>query len=585
MINRRAFLATSAAGLISCRASRGEYFGTTVLASSRKLVHSLGAEIESLDPAKSTFGWEFYVIPALFEGLTQYHPRLPEPMAALATHYEASPDQTQFTFYLRGHPAPRGTRLASAESLPFEFTRGRKSAADAVPACWSDGVPLTAEDLVYSWKRLLDPNTAAPMSYQFYCVRNAEDIQAGKCSPRDLGVRALDDFTFQIDLRSPTPFFLPLITQYPCSPVPRHAIEAARWRGNESSWTEPEHIAVSGPFLLRNCRRFQAITALKNPRYYDAHLVGVDELVFEPVVDGTTAMNLYRSGAVTATPGFGLPPLFAAMLGSKKDFQKQPTWGTACHTFSTRKPPLDNTLLRYALNLGTEKRSFCDLLGAGQVPAATIVPPMPHYPAASVLNVEVDGHSHDVLSFNIQKARALFTKAGFRSRASAGGMPEITYHTSAQPHTRLIAELVQQQWSRNLGIRVQLAIREFTVHWKMVLDGDYTGIAFFEFLPSYFDPNPFLDPFLTHGPGNPTGWTDPLYTSMLADANRTLVPKARLTKLADCEQRLLTAMPFAPVYFDALAYLQKPFVKGFASNLFDIRSYKYAWIDTKWRPS
>jgi ABC-type transport system substrate-binding protein len=103
---RREVLALGAAGLSCCTPSQTEYFGSTALPPARRLVHTLPGEPETLDPALSTGSMEFWVIPALLEGLTQYHPRLPQPMAALATHYDASPEQTQFTFYLRGHPAP-----------------------------------------------------------------------------------------------------------------------------------------------------------------------------------------------------------------------------------------------------------------------------------------------------------------------------------------------------------------------------------------------------------------------------------------------------------------------------------------------
>ena len=333
-----------------------------------RLVHTLAGEPDTLDPPKSSGGYEFYVIPAMFEGLTQYHPRLPKPMAALATHYEASPEQDQFTFYLRGHPAPRGTRLPDAGNLPAEFTRGHKSAPCGIPARWSDGSIITAQDFVYSWQRFLTPETAAPSAYQLYCVRNAEDVNTGKRDPHELGVRALDDFTFQVDLGSPTPFFLGLITVYLFAAVPRQAIEAARQRGSESSWTEPQHMVVSGPFVLREWRRYESITAIRNPLYYEASMVGLDELRFMPVSDGTTAVNLYRSGAVATMPGFNFPPLFTTVLGRKKDFHSEPCFGTVAATINTQKPPLNNVLLRYALNMATKKGRLPIFSGAAGFP-------------------------------------------------------------------------------------------------------------------------------------------------------------------------------------------------------------------------
>ena len=146
---------------------------------------------------------------------------------------------------------------------------------------------------------------------------------------------------------------------------------------------------------------------------------------------------------------------------------------------------------------------------------------------------------------------------------------ELTYHIAGSCRiSKLRGEMLQQQWHRNLGIRVNLAVHEFSLHWKMVLEGDYSGVADYAFLMTYFDPNPYLDPFLTPGVGNPTGWTDPVYASMLADANRTLDSQERMAKLANCERLLLRAMPVIPLYFEALTYLQKPFVRGLTSNPF-----------------
>jgi ABC-type oligopeptide transport system substrate-binding subunit len=584
MIGRRELLGIGSAALASCARYDGAYVGSTMRPRTARLVHTLAGEPDTLDPAKSSGGYEFYVIPAMFEGLTQYHPRLPKPMAALATHYEASPEQDQFTFYLRGHPAPRGIRLPDAGNLPTEFTRGQKSAPCGIAARWSDGTIITAQDFVYSWQRFLTPETAAPLAYQLYCVRNAEDVNTGKRNPHELGARALDDFTFQVDLSSSTPFFLGLITVYWFAAVPRQAIEAARQRGNESSWTEPQHMTVSGPFGLREWHRYESITAIRNPLYYEASMVGLDELRFMPVSDGTTAVNLYSSGAVATMPGFNFPPLFTTVLGRKKDFHSEPCFGTVAATINAQKPPLNNVLLRYALNMATEKGPFTDLLGGRRIPALTVVPPVPGYLPPKNLDVVVDGRRHDVLGFNIEAARALLVKEGFDPIMGRGNRTlELTYHIAALSDYKLRGEMLQQQWHRNLGIRVNLAVHEFSLHWKMVLEGNYRGAADYAFLMTYFDPNPYLDPFLTPGVGNPTGWTDPFYARMLADANRTLDSQERMAKLANCERHLLLAMPVVPLYFEALTYLQKPFVRGLTCNPFDIRAFKYAWIDTNWR--
>ena len=573
---RREVLVLGAGGLISCAPSPGAYFGNTAPPHSRTLVHTLPVEPESLDPALSTGSSEFWVIPALLEGLTQYHPRLPQPMAALATHYEVSADASRFTFYLRGHPSPRGTAFPNGDSLPEEFTRGRHAAPDCVPARWSDGRVLTAHDFVYSWRRFLHPRTAAPLAYQLHYVSNAEEINKGKRDPEELGVLALDDFTFQVNLRSPTPFFLHLITQYIFSAVPRHAVEAARQLGNESLWIQPGRMLSSGPFRLKDWRRYERISAVRNPLYYDSGMVDIEELCFTPVVDGTTTVNLYKSGEVAAMPGISFPYVFIPAMGGKRDFHIEPAFGLFCPVMSVQKPPLDNVLLRYALNMATQKQPVCDFLGGGRLPARNVVAPVPGYRGPDSVIVDIDGHPYDVLKFDPEAARSLLAKAGIRS-------PEITFHFPQLPESAPRAEMLRQQWQRNLGIRLKLAPREFNVHWSMVLAGEYTGVADYAFMPLYYDPNPFLDPFATAGAGNPSGWTNEEFRSMLADANRTLDRGERMAKLAECEERLLRDMPSIPIYFDVWAYLRKPFVRGLTSNLFDTRAFKYAWIDRNWR--
>src|SRR5215475_10300292 len=137
-----------------------------------------------------------------------------------------------------GHASPRGIRLPNTDSMSLLLSRGRHAPADRTPALWSDGSPITAHDFVYSWRRFADPATAAPMASYLVPVGNAEAIVSGSKPPDSLAVRAADDFAFQFDLAAPAPYFLQLLWQPFFAAVPRQAVEAARRRGRESSWTE-----------------------------------------------------------------------------------------------------------------------------------------------------------------------------------------------------------------------------------------------------------------------------------------------------------------------------------------------------------
>jgi ABC-type oligopeptide transport system substrate-binding subunit len=584
MIGRRTLLGLAPAALVSCARSEGAYFGSTVPPRTARLVHTLPGEVETLDPAKSTASQEFWVIPALFEGLTQYHPELPTPMAALATHYEANADFTQFRFYLRGHPAPRGVRLPSSADLPYKFLQGRRTSPDSVRAYWSDGNPITAYDFVYSWRRFVNPQTAAWFAFQLIILRNAQDVLSGKRPPTELGVHAPDEFTFVVNLRSSTPFFLEFITSYLYSAVPRQAVEAARQRNAESTWTEPSHMVTSGAFTLRDYRPYERIVLGRNPHYYDAPLVSLEELVFLPVVDGTTVMNLYKAGEAVVTPGLGLSPLFVPVLSRKKDFHSAPAFATIGPCISTRRAPFDNVLLRYALNMATDKKALTDFLGPGYVPARSLIAPLPEYPRPDSLNIDVDGRSYDVLSFDVVGARSLLAKAGFVAGIGHdGNRLEVPYHFPILPDSRK-AEIVQQQWLHYLSVRVKLVPREFNVHWRMVLEADYSGVADYAVFPLYLDPNGFLDQFPSDARSNPSGWSDPGYVSELGRANAILSRPDRLRRLAACEKWLLEAMPFLPFHHSAYIFLCKPFVRGIGSHPCDVRAFKYASIDTNWRP-
>jgi ABC-type oligopeptide transport system substrate-binding subunit len=270
--------------LAGCR-KRSEYFGNTKPPSRRILKFALGPEPDGLDPAGYGGGFEQYVLPSLFEGLISYDPYTVEPAAGLATHYEINRDETRLTFFLRGHPKPRGVRLPPGMQID---PGGAPSVSSPTPASWTDGTPITAHDFVYSWRRVIDPATAAPFAYVLYYVRKGREIQRGRMASRDLGVRAVDDFTFEVELERPAPLFLKLTGSMALAAVPRQAIEAAKRGGDESKWVEPANIVSSGAFRLRQWRRYERLVLERNPAYYEADMVSLDEVQFFSVEQPST---------------------------------------------------------------------------------------------------------------------------------------------------------------------------------------------------------------------------------------------------------------------------------------------------------
>jgi oligopeptide transport system substrate-binding protein len=505
-------------------------------------------------------------------------------MAGLATHYETNAAFTEFCFFLRGNPNPRGVRLPRNADLPDSFLQARATSPDFVRAYWSDGNPITAYDFVYSWRRFMNPRTAAPFAFQLTLVKNGNEVLEGKSRPEELGVHAADEFTFVVDLRSSTPLFLEFITgKYRA--VPMHAVEAARKQGAESTWTEPSHIVTSGPFELTEHRPYERIVLTRNPRYYDASLVGLDELTFLPVVNGTTVMNLYKTGEAAVTPGAVLPPLFAPVLSRKKDYHSTPAFATRAPSINIRRAPFDKVLLRYALNMAMDKKAVAAFYGPSYVPARSFTAPSAGYRTPASLKIDVDGRQYDVLSFDVDGARSLLARAGFPGGVAPSRRPlQVPYHFPILTGARPQAEIIEQQWLHNLNVGVKLVGREFNVHVRMVLERDYTGIADNAEWPQFLDPYGFLGNFPSDEKRNPSGWSDPGYAAELDAANGILNRSERMRKLAVCEMRLLNAMPFLPLFHYANDFLCKPFVRGLGRLHGDMRTFKYAWIDTNWRP-
>ena len=632
------FVLAGVLALAGC-STGGQYFGKTEPPDDERLVYANAAEPETLDPQKSTGVPESHILDALFEGLTKYHPKTLEPIAALATHYETNADNTQFTFYLRGNPNPRGTKLPNTNTLREEyeagklkedFSRGLAAPPDNVPARWSDGSIITAHDFVYSWRRVVDPETAADYASLLYYVKNAEEINSGKVHFRDpatgkfiidadtnkeitatekeikndaklsqiaarsevvkftsedLAVRALDDFTFQVDMRAPTAFFVKMQSHHIFFPVPRVAIEAAKERGLESSWTVPQNMITSGAYTMKEWRPYDRIALVKNPNYYEADLVALEEIDILPISENTTSVNIYKAGDADAMPANAIPQPFIPLLRSKSDFHVAPAFTSYFYNINTKKPPFDNVLLRYALNMATDKRAITDFLGAGQIPALNIVPPIEGYETPKSLNVEIGGKTYDVLSFDLDAARELLSKAGYPNGVGRDGRRlniEIMFNT-LDTH-RQIAEIVQQQWRRNLNIDVTLANQEWKVYLETLNNVQYNGVARRAWNGDYVDPNTFLDMFVTGSVNNGTGWTDRKYDAMLEEANSTTDPALRMKKMSEAESYMLRAMPYVPLYIYTWYYLQKPYVRGIEANILDQHPFKYIWIDKDWTP-
>ncbi|MEE9200425.1 MAG: peptide ABC transporter substrate-binding protein, partial [Candidatus Brocadiales bacterium] len=325
-----------------------------------------GPEPETLDPALLTGFVEGRIVAALFEGLTQYQPKDLTPTPGAAKSWTVSEDGLTYTFFLRD-------------------------------SRWSNGEPLTAHDFVYSWKRALEPMTAADYAYQLYYIKNAQKFNEGEIADFSLvGVSATDDYTLEVELENPTAFFLDLTSFPTLMPVNRKCIETYG-----DYWTRPENIVCNGPFRLVEWKINNKIRMEKNPLYWDAvrlKLESVDALSIESV---NTGFNVYDTGDADLIYGIPLP--LVEILRGRNDFHTHVFLATSFIRFNVTAPPFDDVRVRKAFDMAIDKgRIVRYVTKGGEVPATTLVPPgMPDY------------KSPQGLPFNPEEARTLMAEAGY----------------------------------------------------------------------------------------------------------------------------------------------------------------------------
>lgn len=568
--------------LVTACHGRGDYFGHVRKPASRRLVWENGGEPTSIDPVFQVGMAEGNVDDALFSGLVRAHPVTLEPMADLAIYYERNPEATRYVFYLRGHPHPRGIKLDNADTLrkqfqlgtiPEDLVRARPTPPETTPARWSDGRPVTAYDFVYSWRRLFDPKTASPNAESSTYLLNSAEIVAGKLPPSSLGVRALDEWSLEVVLARPCGFFLDVLDFAHFDAVPRQAIEAAEGRGAPSSWTDPDRIVTNGPFLLSEWRPFEKIVVRRNPGYWDADATALDEIEFLPIRDDRTNLNLYEAGQADF---MRVPYRFSPALKSWKDYSSGLPSTATFIAVNTRTPPLDNVLLRYALNMATDKRQLAQLANGTAEAARTPVVSVRGYVPPSVVPVTINGHTYDVSSYNPLDAKEMLAAAGFPGGTQKNGLPLHLPIIYSLPADEDVVEVLRRQWHDVLGIEVSATKVESSVYIATLLGGRYAlGLGEWADLP---EPTWYFNMLFLGDNGGGTYWKSPKFIQMVAQARAIVDSAQRMNKVAECDRVLMESMPLIPLTHRATPVMVKPYVGGM--KLVRELRFKYIRVET-----
>lgn len=484
-----------------------------------------GREPDSLDPALILGQADGRVVQALFEGLTRYSAKDAGAEPGLADRWDISPDQKTYTFHIRDN------------------------------AKWSTGEKITAHDFVYSWLRVLDPETGSDYSGNLYYIRGAEDFNNGKTKDAStVGIRAVDDATLRVELVNPTPFFLEL-----CAYAPQCIVHRATVEKYGDRWLQARPIPCSGAYELVYWRLNDRVRVRKNTNYWDAAHTQLNLVDFLPVSLASTALNLYQTGQADVIWDKDLVPSeIIDVLTNRTDFHTtRPFLATYFMRFNLTRKPFDDVRVRKALGMSIDRKRIVEkITRSGETPATFYVPP-------GLTNYT----SPEGLAYNPEEARKLLSEAGY---PDGRGFPRIEYTFRSARDDEKVAVELKDMWKRNLNIDVGLRGVEHKVWLRLQSALDYDLIRS-SWVGDYNDPNTFLDMFMSGNANNRTGWKSAEYDDLMRNANSMTNLTERARVLHEAEKLLVAHdAPIVPIYiYNGFSFWDPAQIAGIHLNIRD----------------
>jgi oligopeptide transport system substrate-binding protein len=541
MTTRRAFL-TSVCGaalvtLAACgQGGTGTETASNAATTSGSVVFNRGngAEPKSLDPHHTEGTWEGAITGDLLTGLTTEDAEA-KPTPGVAERWETSADGKTWTFHLADHQ-------------------------------WSDGMPVTAEDFVYAWRRILDPKTAAQYASILYIFKNAEAINAGKMKPEQLGAKAIDARTLQLELEHPVPYLTELMTHQTTFPIPRHVVET---KGDD--WTKAGNYVGNGAYTLTEWLPNDHVTLVKNPKFYDAANVKIDRVVFYPTSDTDAALKRFRAGELDVQDPLPASQIDFLRANMPETLQIGPYLGIGYIVVNQTRKPFGDLRVREALNLGYDRETVTEkILRLGQEPAYTFVPPgIANYPYGNSLDFRAMAYPD-----RIKKAQDLMRQAGYGPQKRLA----TTYSISTSPDARRVAAAVQQMW-KQIYVDVELVPSEVQINYMKLQNGDY-DIGGAGWIADFNDARNFLFLLMTNNGGFNYGrYKSAEFDKLMEQSDLEPDLKKRGDLMARAEAIALKEYAWIPTLNQVTTNLVRPYVKGWVANVKDIHRTRWVSLD------
>ena len=513
--------------MFSCSSKSSEESGSIVI--------SLGGEVSTIDPHLNTASAGTVYIRHFFEGLMKKD-KDGNLVGGVAENYKMNEDGLTYTFYLRTN------------------------------AKWSDGKPVTAEDFVYSYRRFIDPKTAAPYASLMAPIKNALKIFRGEMSPEELGIKKIDDYTIEITLENPTAYFLELADMF--LPVRKDIIEeyGDTWVGS------PESYIGNGPYKMTGRIRDDKIVMEINTNYYDKDKLVAKQITVSMMSDKNTALAALKNGQVHFSTL--VPAQEIDNLKSEDLIVINQAYGTTFFEINLTNKAFTDSRVRRALALAIDRNYIVDSINkSGKLPAGAFVPPLIsdyegefREKGGDYISVKSDDYQK-----NIEEAKRLMAEAGYPN----GENYPVIEVLVANDGNVVMVEAIQQMW-KNIGVDSVIVPREWSVilqsfrdlSYQMVLSG-WTG--------DYNDPMTMLELYLSYAPSNP-GYNNPQYDKLIESSKLIVDPKERMKVLHDAEAILMYDMPIIPIHYRSNALMVSKQLKDYKLDPLGKYRFHYSYL-------
>lgn len=493
-----------------------------------------GAEPDSLDPHKSSGTWENHIIGDMLIGIFTEDID-GKPIHGAAESHSVSEDGLTWTFKIRPHN-------------------------------WSDGVPVTADDFVFSWRRILDPATASQYATLLYPFKNAQAVNEGKLPPDQLGVRAIDASTLELQLENPAPYLPQLLAHQTAFPVPKHLVEHYG-----ADWFKPGIYVSNGPYVLAAWEPNNFIKLIKNPGFWDAANVQIDEVIFYPTDNTSAALKRLRAGELDMQNGVSSQDIDWLKANMPEALKLQPYLAVSYIAINSTRAPLNDKRVREALSLAFDRDTVADkVLKFNEAAAYTFVPPG----TAGIAPGAALSFASMPYAERLAKAQALMQEAGF----GPGKPLKIALEIGPAPDNKRVGAVVQQQWAA-IYVDLELRASESKVLYALLKENNF-DVSQAAWVADYNDAKNFLYLFRTESKDMNYGrWSNAEFDRLMAEADKARDEAARGALLRQAEQVLLDDYAVITNRYLNTRHIVQPYVKGFHPNLRDVNRTRWLSIE------